>query len=409
MNEKKILFIILESESASGICVKKVSAYLCQHGYHVDLLVQECGIEHKEKTKYTTKYVQAKLFDRYSKNIKNPFLKKTFEYAYSFQVALTSLVMWPMNSPLYAIKLSRLITSLYEKEHYDIIIPVYTQIEPMVATFNLKKKYNNILYIPYFLDSLSGGPVPRLLSKNKKIKMGLKWEKKLLSKADGIIAMKSSENHHKRYSSNFEYFKKMCFLDIPLYTDLHIEKKNNKSKELIITYIGTLPMQIRNPMWGLKLLDEISNIKVKMVGPIPNSDEYVEFCKNKPYIQLVGAVKYEDTLDYIQESDVLLNFGNNISEMVPSKIFEYISSKKPILSFSPNRDDPSIGYLQKYPYACTIFKDMDRKLAITTMLEFLSNIDNIDQSINIDEQFYLNTPEAFRKYIEKVIKDCGND
>lgn len=407
--KKKILFIILELESASGICVKNVASYLAENGYEVEILTQ--GVEETvfKTNLYTIRVIKAKFLYRMSMKINRSSIKSVFDYLYAIQVAMTSLIMWPMNAPIFAKRLSRILTYLHKENDYDIIIPVYTQIEPLVAAKQIKDNNKDIKYMPYFLDSLSGGPTPRLLSKKKKMEKGLRWERKLLKNADGIVMMKSSQNHHKRNSSGEEYYSRIFFLDIPLYSKLQIKEKKVNSNRIVITYVGSLPLRIRNPFWGLKLLQELNDIEIKMIGPVPNSSEYIDFCKTIPHLELIGPVDHDSIGEWIEKSDVLLNIGNNIAEMVPSKIFEYVSYKKPILSFSQSKDDPSNMYLNIYPYSCIVYKDEDKKQAKSRIERFLKKIIEFDSSIDIDELFYLNTPAAFEKCIRKVIMECKND
>ena len=55
----------------------------------------------------------------------------------------------------------------------------------------------------------------------------------------------------------------------------------------------------------------------------------------------MGRVSHTVAIQYMSEADFLLNIGNSISSMVPSKIFEYISTGKPIISIYSNINDSS--------------------------------------------------------------------
>ena len=50
----------------------------------------------------------------------------------------------------------------------------------------------------------------------------------------------------------------------------------------------------------------------------------------------------------------LISIGNKDFPYVPSKIFEYMSTGKPIIHFYHNDDDSCLGYLQRYRNACLI-------------------------------------------------------
>ena len=263
------------------------------------------------------------------------------------------------------------------------------------------RKNNVFLYIPYFLDSLSGGSTPFLFNKKTKIKKGCKWEKRLLSNSDGYVVMKSSERHHINYSSDCPHYSKIKVLDIPLITDNIIDNYQTDNNKTVFTYIGSLPLKIRNPFYGLDLLSRLKNIEIRMVGPIPDSDTYKEFCKSHDII-LLGPKNHLEINDLVKDTDILINFGNNIKEMVPSKIFEYISYLKPILSFAPIEDEPSIPYLEKYPLSCVIHEEDPIDANMMAIKRFMSNKKNISISKElIQNTFYNNTPAAFADYIDE--------
>jgi hypothetical protein len=67
-----------------------------------------------------------------------------------------------------------------------------------------------------------------------------------------------------------------------------------------------------------------------------------------------GLCSLAQVQEKLRRADVVVNIGNIMTNQVPSKIFEYISSCKPILNIAANSDCPSIPYLQKYPMALTL-------------------------------------------------------
>ena len=408
---KKILIVVLEEDSATGICVKNVVKCLSDKKYSIDVL--SVGLKEKDEIindririmhispKFAIKLKEMRAIR------KNRKIISISAMLYKMQVAITSLVMWPWNAPFFTVKLFSKMKMLHKEQNYAIIIPVYTQVDPIIAGYWMKRKYSEILYVPYFLDALSGGPTPRLLSTEQKIKKGLKWEKKLLSNADRIVVMQSSAEHHKRYSSEMAYYSNMRFLDIPMLLepkkiDNFNEKKENANK-IILTYLGSMPLSIRNPYYALNLLREFDNIEVRFIGNMPDSEEYRRFCTSIKQVKLISSIPHENISQYIYETDILINIGNNIAEMVPSKIFEYMSYGKPILSFSPNLNDPSIEYLKRYPNACIINESNNRSQNKNIISEFLNCATK--RSVSFEEvrkEFYLNTPECFAEFISSL-------
>ena len=49
-----------------------------------------------------------------------------------------------------------------------------------------------------------------------------------------------------------------------------------------------------------------------------------------------------------------MNLGNAVSNQIPSKLFEYFGTGKPILHLSPRADDAVLPYLQRYPLALVL-------------------------------------------------------
>lgn len=90
--------------------------------------------------------------------------------------------------------------------------------------------------------------------------------------------------------------------------------------------------------------------------------------------------------------------------MVPSKIFEYMTYAKPILSFSPMDNEPSLAYLKKYPKSCTLMEYNSVEKNVRLAWAFIKNINNVAISLdNIKSQFYKNTPNCFCDYINRLL------
>lgn len=407
---KKVLFIMLEIDSASGICVSNVAEQMSQNGWKVDIL--SYSTKQKMNVKINKYYIRPSFLRyMYQKYIDNVLLSNIFSFGYKFKVALTTF-MWPWNSPIFTLRLLNKVYHLYDLHSYDCIVPVYTQIDPIIVGHILKSKYIDVKVVPYFLDSLSAGPVPKLLNKKNKIKKGLNWEERLLTNADSIIYMESSKRHHIKYSSNKKYFNKVVFLDIPA---LCLDAKKNGVGEKVgkekkvrcinITYVGSLPNGIRNPEYAFETLSRLTKIDIH-VNIVGVSEEHAKrFRTFNLNISWIGRISHDEAIKYIKESDILLNIGNRIEEMVPSKIFEYISYAKPILSFASMDSEPSLAYLKKYPRSCILMEYDSVETNSKKILEFIKKIN--ENSISLEEiksRFYKNTPDCFCDYINGLMK-----
>ena len=83
----------------------------------------------------------------------------------------------------------------------------------------------------------------------------------------------------------------------------------------------------------------------------------------------------------IMQNTLLISIGNTDSPMIPSKLFVYMSSCKPIIHFYYNNKDSCLPYLEKYPYSLLLNMNdsMDTNLNKTKLfinnLYFLSEYD----------------------------------
>lgn len=407
---KNVLFIVTEIKSANGICSKAVMDCLVKKGYKVHCVTNreydfpkegfcENGIE------YTC--VRPRLIYRaesYIERMPEGISKKLFCIAVKLlnkAKLIATIPTWPFISASYTRRIYKSSLAICKKEKIDTVISVYTKIDALIAAHKIKEKNPDIQYIPYFLDSLSGGYGPRYFSKEWIIKRGLKWEGKLLDTADKIVAMKSSEEHHQRYSTDKPYFKNFVFLDLPLFIPAPVQEENNseKSEKIKIFYVGTIPVQVRNPEGFLKAFSNIKGDKycLTFVGS-NNCKGLIDKAQARDSrFVTCPSVSHDEAKRLINSADVLLNIGNNDASMTPSKIFEYMSTGKPIISTAPMANEPSVQYLEKYPLA-HIFKEFseDDDALCQNLKEFLEQCagKKLDVSL-LKDVFYLNTPQAF--------------
>ena len=403
---KRILFVMLEIDSASGTCVMNDAVQLLENGWDVHILSYETKRKAPEGVRF--EFVPRKLFQELENRTENPRWKKLFAGLYRLQVAFFSC-LWPLNSLTYPGKLERAIRKQIDRNRYDVVVPVYTQLDPLIAVFRIKKRNPALKCVAYFIDSLSAGPTPRLLSEEGKIKKGLRWEARLCSAMDGVIFMESSRRHHERYSRLQPYYSKCVFLDIPALVMRHDGGGNDapvKKDRFVAAYAGSMPLRIRDPEYAFRVLSRMKDIPLDIVFVGPEADEMKSVDTHGLDVRWVGRVPHEEVEKYMREADVLINIGNNVPGMVPSKVFEYIAVKKPILSFAPTDDEPSIPYLEKYGSACSVVGTDDFEENVQAVRAFLTDLPRERLSdADLERRFYNNLPRAFAEYIESAARE----
>ncbi len=411
----KYLFIVTEFESANGICVQAVMECLSKKHQVYCITNREWGMpEEFVKDKVICKTVKPRLTYRINSAIRKStapvrvksILRKVAHIMERIKL-LMFLPFWPWISPLYTRRIGHIAKNLCSKENIQCIVPVYTQIDTLIVANKIKKHNADMLYVPYFLDSLSGGYGLRVFSGEQTIKKGLEWEHKLLDNADEIIAMESSREHHKRFSRNASYYNRIRYFDLPLLYQRTIESDNLlMSKECCnLVYVGTLPQGIRSPLFLLSTLTLIpgENFRFYFIGT-KTCIQLNDAAARDSRIKVIGQVNHDVALKYIAQSDIVMNIGSSNPNMTPSKIFEYMSFGKPIISTAPIQNEPSKLYLKKYPMALVIDESaVEINQAAMMMLSFIKDYAGLSVELNsIKDKFFYNTPDSVAAFLDKI-------
>ncbi|RPA60682.1 hypothetical protein EF384_04350 [Aerococcus agrisoli] len=391
---------------ANGICSDEIMQELIARGFEVHLICYgDYNLQKEEIINGVFVYrIGMTLFhdlNVFSSNIQNFRLSEILRSIAFFMKRTKLLIYLPIYpvTSLYTIyKFYRQALKLHKRNDFKIVISSFNPIEGLISGHLLKKKFNNIKYVMYVLDSLSNTGSGKYLNSNLLQKIGWNWEKRFYSIADKILLMKSHENFHKM--NRYDKFRnKMEFVDIPLLTNRFNTKLNNQeaSKSIKIIYTGGLDSNRRNPQSALEIFGKLikQNIQLDFYSRGDCESLIKEFeKKTSGKIARRGLISHEDSLVKIRESNFLLSIGNSNSDMIPSKIFEYMASGKPIIHFYKFEGDSSNPYLKKYPLALLINENDDEKTNLMKIDKFMkANWNNRVEYDAIKEIFKRNTPE----------------
>lgn len=410
----RYLFIVTEKYSANGICANAVMQKLVSAGHQVECISNREYGEEKSFYKDGIRYFGIKprfvygISSRLIRKKENNIVKRILGIAgflLNKAQLLLSIPTWPVISRSYSKRIYFMAKRLYEREPFDFIIPIYTQIDTIIAAVNIKKEHPEVFFVPYFLDSLAGGYGPKMFSKEWIEKRGLKWENKLLQTADIIIMMQSSRNFYNLRKNQLSYWGKIKFLDIPLFApkqDVKLPVETGDCKKHIV-YVGSIPAHIRNPQFFLGVFASLKrdDVDLTIIGPSTCESLLSDFCLRDKRIKRIQQLPHDEALKRIYDADILLNLGNNLTTMMPSKIFEYMSSGKPIISTAPIKDEPCIPYLKHYKYAHIVDENASIPVEAAKLDDFISNAKMVDPN-NLADIFYLNTADAFVATINKL-------
>ena len=246
--------------------------------------------------------------------------------------------------------LTRSIRKLHAIEQFQVLIPIAGSYEVAAAAMKVAQR-GNIKLLLYQVDPCTTNAS---YSRNS-LAAREQLEDALYHHADAVIT--TPIILAERQAAEKPELEKVTAMEFPnVSTEPIIMETRKPTEKLTCVFAGRIYHGIRNPAYTVKLFEQLTdrNIQLHMYGV---TDEELATFKIKHTAGTVfchGLCPLEQVQEKIRQADIVVNIGNIMTNQVPSKIFEYISSCKPIINIAANSNCPSIPYLDKYPRALTL-------------------------------------------------------
>lgn len=254
------------------------------------------------------------------------------------------------------------IKEICAKERIDIIICVSYPFLTAMAVAKLKMK---LPFIYYQLDPFFS----HYMQPNRR--KALSQEAYVCERSDAIIMTDLIYNDYIK-SSLSKYLTKSIILGFPAI------EENSRCNAMLglreegiirLAFVGTLYEDIRSPSYLFILMNELVNrgiqIHLDLVGPLVGNISIPQ----TEWLSYHGRLSVSEAKTYIQQADILINIGNLITNQMPSKLFEYFSTGKPIINLYKTDDCPTLPYANKYPYCINVKEALDVDIATCESIE----------------------------------------
>lgn len=320
--------------------------------------------------------------------------------------------IYPIYEPSLAIKYIRAVDQQYGIHGYDLVVFDYGGYETMLATYELKKNNPNVLTAGIFWDPLVGKTSEKYLPSHYTKMRTKEIAKKCWSLNDANFLMEySRESVEKEITIEPQYH--IHFSNLPGIYQYKTSKRNNTNffvnGMINIVYSGSLSIPDRDPTLIIDLISRISSFdRVRLIFLTSGSGMSILRKLQEKYRNIVisNYVPEEELEDIYMNADILLNIGNSIYyNMLPSKLFRYISSGKPIISTFTTSEDVTRRYLKKYPLAI----ELDLNQSIDVLIYELENFftHSIGRKVDfetINELYSEYSPNSYLEAFEKIIE-----
>lgn len=412
----RIMYITTTLRAPNGVCASNVIEALIEAGRKVIVFTQKNDNEVKcpcEVVYSKCRNIHA-IKESFNRTTLGKKIQRLTDLLYRVWTVLCYPI-WPINSPQFVYLFSREAYRVAQRNNVDMIITEYGDIACLNAGRYIKKRDKRIKAVAYFIDALYCGAKPNLMPEKTKNRKAIGWENKMLKDFDRVIMMEATKSHYMEVQRSINYFKKIRFLDLPMLKvcDHSISIVSNVTDKIKFVYIGSMPRNIRNPQYILNLFKAINNDDWQF--DIYGNNEYLDLVSeySKYNIKYKGVVSHEDAINIIADADYLINIGNSMSEMVPSKIFEYMSYGKPIISTFKIDNDPCVKYLELYGESISLDESTSVLDSENQLRNFMNKERPDDMIIHLRKlssvkgSLYKNTPQAFVDWLEDFNDSTG--
>lgn len=322
------------------------------------------------------------------------------------------IVKWPVIDPILSDECYQRIINQLSTKRYDALLVSHMPYDAVLAAVKAKRQFPDVKLMLYELD-----PITYEIDKKRKsfgrnlYFLRERAEKKTYDNCDIIIHM---ECNRTKYSASryLKYTDKSIFLDFPLVHNNAVSfraAKEYNNEKIKLIYTGKLMTHFRSPEYLLKViacLHEYVDVEASFYTNGNCESLIREYTDKYPFIYQKGFVD-KNTLELaVDESDCLINIGNKISAMLPSKLLTYIETGKPILHVQNQKNDSCVEYLNRYSLSVIINEDDPVDESVRKIVEFIKN--RYNERLGSDyiiDRFITNTPEYSAEQIVKLLNN----
>lgn len=405
----KVLFLLDElppTKSANGICVDKIIKELNKNGIKSDCICWKAPSQYQSRVYLIPEKPWKKKVDRFSSGgifsrVFFQFLRITYKIKRFFLIPL-----WPVDSCKTVKDYYREAVKLIEGGEISVVVAVNYPGETLLAMKRLKKHYGDkIKTVMYPLDVSYINPYCGGIERRLSAFFCPKFMKNCSDYADVLLTLENAqETYETYYSENERGNFKMC--GIPLLETIKETNKVSTRGEVHCLYSGTLQKQVRDPELAFCVLNIIANnisekIYFDLCGQIDRESKKL-YDEGRYEFKLVehGWVSENQLDSFLENTDVLINLGNMESHLIPSKLFKYMATGKPIIHFCLTEKDPCVSYLKKYGNAYVVYaSDFLETEKIAELKRFIHN--RHSTGIDLKTAF----PRCFPDYTAKILEE----
>lgn len=310
-------------------------------------------------------------------------------------------------------KVARELKNVINVKEYSIFVSSIGFYSTFKLAEDMKKNNRNAKIISYLNDPL---PINNpFVNSALHLYDSKSMSRKCIENSSYIMANNSIyQKYVKDYFSEFE--NKFHEIDIPLLknnSDGNFDKFEFKGNQdtIKIVYSGSFYKEIRNPLIPITLiLQSTKNTSLHIMGNLNDCEDIIiELSRKFPErIFFYGSIDRKLLFRALNSTDYLLNIGNHLENQVPSKLFEYMATGKPIIHFYTLAQDTCLPYLDKYKLSLALDLSEQKNEQTKLIHNFVcENINKKISFIDINHTFLKNTPKFSAQKVSDILNEMS--
>ena len=257
-------------------------------------------------------------------------------------------IYWPDHAAAWIGPARRSANALIRDCTFDALITVSHPFSSHVVGLELKRTFPKLLWLadsgdPFsFLEEIPLNNLNLYRARNHRV------EGRVVEHADVLSV--TVESCRLAYGETFPQGAGKTVVIPPLVTGSGFAAGGAANAPVNLVYVGTLYQRIRNPGYLLRLLEAVPNLTLDVYG---DTNDCIEQFRALPAavasrVTLHGTVPPLVARQAMAAAGTLVNIGNATRHQLPSKVFEYIATGRPILNLVGGDWDSSLPFLSRY-------------------------------------------------------------
>lgn len=271
------------------------------------------------------------------------------------------------NLEWFSVAAYKKLEELHKQRPIDALLTVCSPLPAHIAGVAFKNKHPEVRHCAYTVDPYAASD--RIIPFGKSFRDLVEYEYEISKHPDCLLLSEEAINMRKDIYGSI---KQKVALPYLLPKSSVVEGNKFDKEHIHCVYAGSFYRDIRNPEYMLKVFSTLNDKSVKLHLYSSGCDDLVaRYAAKNEIIEANGYVSQKELQEIYASCDVLIGVGNAMNDFLPSKTYEYLSLRKPIVFFNPKGFDNKV--LEKYPHSLQISDRVNLKEAIGIFEEFVDS------------------------------------